>query len=69
MKTWDMFVMFKIVSNFNAKVSVNQPLVLTSLNLLWYKKIYTPLNSNQIVTVQMIAGIMVASKFVEKQLV
>lgn len=64
-----MFLMFKIVSNFNAKVSVNQPLVLTSLNLLWYKKIYTPLNSNQIVTVQMIAGIMVASKFVEKQLV
>lgn len=63
-----MFLMFKIVSNFSAKVSVNQLLLLTSLNLLWYDKICIHPNSNQILTVQETANIMVASKFVGEQL-
>lgn len=61
--------MFKIISNFSANASVNQLLLLTSLNLLWYRKIYVPPKSNQIVTVQMTANIMVASKFDGEQLV
>lgn len=61
-----MFLMFKIISNFGAKVTLNH-LVINFLNLLWYKKIYIPPNINQIVSLQMIANLMVASKFAGEQ--
>lgn len=66
MQTQDMFLMFKIIYNFGAKVTLNH-LVINFLNLLWYKKIYIPPNINQIVTLQMIANLMVASKFAGEQ--
>ena len=69
MPTQDMFLTFKTVSHFSAKVSVNLVLLLTSVTILWCNKIYIPLNSSQTVTVQMIANIMVAAKFIGEPLV
>lgn len=67
--TQDMFLTFKTVSHFSAKVSVNLVLLLTSVTILWCNNIYIPLNSSQTVTVQMIANIMVAAKFIGETLV
>jgi len=66
MPTQDVFLAFQTLSHFSAKIRVNLVLLLTSVTILWCNKIYVyiPLNSSQTVTVQMIANIMVAAKFI-----
>lgn len=45
MLTQDLFLTFKTVSHFSAKINVNLVLLLISVNILWCNKIYILLNN------------------------